>query len=140
MFGETGRMKVELGQKYRADKPRVLAHDNMCQMICTTCKAKDGKFWPIDEDMQNIDLPGKCRGMIKKKFNVYPTKFNLNGQTQYVMIMTLRIELDKQQICREKKGKIEVYSDGELADEEDDFGEGESEDDKIGGSNMVEDS
>ena len=56
------------------------------------------------------------------------------------MIMTLRIELDKQRICWDKKGKIEVYSDGELADEEDDFGEGESEDDEIGGSNMVENS
>ena len=58
------------------------------------------------------------------------------------MIMTLRIELDKQLIRWEIKGKIEVYSVGELADddEEDDFGEGESEDDKIGGSNMVENS
>ena len=90
--------------------------------------------------MQIINLPGNCRGVIKKKFNIYPTKFKLNGHTQLVMIMTLRIELDKQRIRQEKKGKIEVHSDGEMSDEEDDFGEGESEDDEIGGSNMVENS
>ena len=140
MFGEAERMKVELGNNYKVDNPRVLAHDDTCQMIRSTCKAKDGKFWSTDEDMQIINLPGKCRGMIKKKFNIYPTKFKLNGHTQFVMIMTLRIELDKQWIRQEKKGKIDVHSDGELADEEDDFSEGESEDDEIGVSNMVEDS
>ena len=90
--------------------------------------------------MQIINLPGKCRGMIKKTSNIYATKFKLNGHTQFEMIMMLRIELDKRWIRREKKGKSDVHSDGELVDEEDDFGKGESEDDKIGVSNMVEDS
>ena len=39
------------------------------------------------------------------------------------MIMTLRIELENQRIRREKKGKLEIHDDGEVADEEDDFGE-----------------
>jgi hypothetical protein len=129
MFGEAERMKVELGNNYKVDNPRVLAHDDMCQMIRSKCKAKDGKFWPTDEDMHIIELREKCRGEIKKKFNVYPTRFTLNSHTQYTMIMTLRIELDKQRVRREKKGKVEVHTDGELADEEDDFGEGESRDD-----------
>ena len=76
-----------------------------------------------------IELREKCRGEIKKKFNVYPTRFTLNSHTQYTMIMTLRIELDKQQVHCEKKGKVEVHTDGELANEEDDFGDGESGDD-----------
>ena len=129
MFGEAERMKLDVGKKYRADNPRVLAHDDTCHMICTTCKAKDGKFWPTDEDMQIIELREKCRDEIKNKFNVYPSRFTLNSQTQYTMIMTLRIELDKQRVRREKKGKVEVHTDGELANEEDDFGQGESGDD-----------
>ncbi len=76
--------------------------------------------------MQIIELHEKCRGEIKKKFNVYPTRFTLNSHTQYTMIMTLRIELDKQRVRREKKGTVEVHTDWELDNEEDDFGEVES--------------
>jgi hypothetical protein len=93
-------------------------------MIRSTCKAKHGKFWPTDEEVQIIDLPGKCRGMIMKKFNIYPTQFKVNGATQYVMILTLRIELENQRVRREKKGMIKVHTNGDLADEEDDFDQG----------------
>ena len=64
MFGEVDCMKLDKGRNYRPDNPRVLAHDDTCQMIRTSCKAKDGKFWPIDEDMQIIKLPEKCRGVV----------------------------------------------------------------------------
>lgn len=136
MFGEADRMKMDMGSKYRPDNPRVLAHDDTCQMIRATCKAKDGKFWPADEDMQIIELHEKCRGMVMKKFQVYPTKFRIKNQTQYVMIMTLRVELENQRIRREKKGKLEIHDDGEVADEEDDFGEVEYVRESENGSEM----
>jgi len=93
-------------------------------MIRSTCKAKDGKFWPTDEEVQIINLPGKCRGAIMKKFNIYPTPFKVNTHVQYTMIMTLRIELENQRVRREKKGMIAIHAAGELANEEDDFDEG----------------
>ena len=126
MFGEAALMKLDEGSTYRADNPRVLAHDDTCQMIRTTCKAKDGKFWPTDQDMQIIVLHEKCRGMIMKKFSVYPTKFTVDGKTQYTMILTLRIELESQRVRREKKGKVVVHGNGDAVDEEDDFDQGAS--------------
>jgi hypothetical protein len=124
MFGEEDRMKADMGGSYRRDHPRVLAHNATCQMIRTTCKAKDGKFWPADEDMQIIELNDKCRGAIIKKFSVYPTKFPIDGNVQYSMVMTLRIELDIQPVRREKKGKIEVHQALDDFDEYDDFDDG----------------
>ena len=117
-------MKVELGKNYKVDNPRVLAHDDTCQMIRSTCKAKDGKFWPTNEEVQIINLPGKCRGAIMKKFNIYPTPFKVNTHVQFTMIMTLRIELENQRVRREKKGMIAIHALGELNKEEDDFDEG----------------
>ena len=129
MFGEADRMKLDVGKKeYRADNPRVLAHDDTCQEIRTMCKAVDGKFWPTDEERQIIELHDKCRGMIMKKFNIYPTKYRVNGVTQFTMIVTLRIELENQRVRREKKGKVEVHGSGEVADEVYDFDEGEESD------------
>jgi len=123
MFGEVDRMKKDMGGSYRRDHPRVLAHDATCQMIRSTCKAKDGKFWPADEDTQIIELNDKCRGAIAKKFSVYPTKFAIDSNVQYNMVMTLRIELDNQRVHREKKGKIEVHQALDDYDEYDDFDE-----------------
>lgn len=124
MFGEVDRMKADMKGAYRRDHPRVLAHDATCQMIRSTCKAKDGKFWPADEDTQIIELNDKCRGAIAKKFSVYPTKFTIDSNVQYNnMVMTLRIELDNQRVHREKKGRIEVHQALDEYDEYDDLDE-----------------
>ena len=86
--------------------------------------------------MQIVELHEKCRGMVMKKFQVYLTKFRIKNQTQYVMIMTLQVELENQRIRREKKGKLEIHDDGEVADEEDDFGEVEHVCESENGSEM----
>jgi hypothetical protein len=82
-------MKTMMGTKYRMDNSRVLAHDDTCQLIRETSKAKDGKFWYNDEDAQVIKLPVPCRGMIHKSYPLHPTGQLIRNQTQqYRMIMT----------------------------------------------------
>ena len=131
MFGEAARMKTMMGGKYRMDNSRVLAHDDTCQLIRETSKAKDGKFWCNDEDAQVIELPVPCRGMIHKSYPLHPTGQLIRNQTQYRMIMTCRVECANQRTRRERKGKVTVYDEGSVqtSEEESDMEEDTDDDD-----------
>jgi hypothetical protein len=125
MFGEAARMKTMMGTKYRMDNSRVLAHDDTCQLIRETSKAKDGKFWCNDEDAQVIDLPVPCRWMIHKSYPLHLTDQLIRSQTQYRMIMTCQVECANQRTHRERKGKVTVYDEGSVqtSEEESDMEE-----------------
>ena len=130
MFGETARVKTEMGKKWRFDNSRVLSHDDTCQLIRETSKAKDRKFWCDDEDAQAIELPVRCRGMIHRTYPIYATGQMIIGQKQYSMIMTCRVECHDQRNRRERKGKILVFDDGDVqTSDEDDSSDDDDDDD-----------
>jgi hypothetical protein len=114
MFGETARVKTEMGKKWRFDNSCVLSHDDTCQLIQETSKAKDKKFWCDDEDAQAIELPVRCQGMIHRTYPIYASGQMITDQKQYTMIMTCRVECHDQRNRRERKGKILVFDDGEV--------------------------
>ena len=82
---------------------------------------KDRKLWCNDEDAQTIKLPVRCRGMIHRTYPVYATCQKILNFRQYAMIMTCRDECSDQRNCRERKGKVMVFDNGdvETSDEED---------------------
>jgi len=130
MCGETARVKTEMGKKWRFDNSRVLSHDDTCQLIRETSKAKDRKFWCDDEDAQAIELPVRCRGMIHRTYPIYATGQIIIGQKQYSMIMTCRVECHDQRNRRERKGKILVFDDGDVqTSDEDDSSDDDDDDD-----------
>ncbi len=137
MFGEADRLRSEMKNKYRLDNSRVLAHDNTCQLIQTTSKAMNKKFWCDDRNAQIIELPVQCRGSISKKFPTYPNGIQIqNGQKQYQMIVTCRIECAFQKNRSERKGKIVVYEDGDVfTRDEEDFDGDDDDDDGDGNKN-----
>ena len=136
MFGETACVKMEMGKKRRFDNSHVLSHDDTCQMIQETSKAKDKKFWCIDEDAQAIGLPVHCRGMINRRYPIYTSGQLITGHKQYTMIMTCRVECHDQHNHREKKGKIFVFNNGDVEtnDEEDSSNDGDDNYDAAAGT------
>mmetsp|Transcript_14666 Transcript_14666/g.26497 ORF Transcript_14666/g.26497 Transcript_14666/m.26497 type:complete len:205 (-) Transcript_14666:205-819(-) len=103
MFGEVSRLKIEMGQrKFHPDDSRVVAHDDTVQDIRRNEKAVNKLFWG-DKDTQIVALPEKCKGKIRKEWNNYSSGGIVNGNRQFFLILTCRMETEQQ---RSKKAKL----------------------------------
>lgn len=119
LFGDTSWLKKSMGNAHHEDDSRVVAHDNATQVIRQNDKPKHKKNWGAPENAQVIDLPFQCRGDIKTKWDFFKSGEVVNGQTQYVSILTCRIEAADQRKERAKNSKVVVHDD-DLSEDEDD--------------------
>lgn len=133
MFGETARLKKDMGTKWHEDDTRVVAHDNTVQVVRKDDKPVHKMYWG-DQDAQIVPLPFKCRGKIKKSWNYYKTGTVIRNHQQYVAILTCRIEAAEQRNAREKKGKVSIHDDDlSLSSEESDSDTDDDDDESMGG-------
>ena len=108
MFGKIGRLESAMGRKWHEDDSRVVAHDDVVQIIRRKNKPVHLMNWG-NNDCLLIPLPFKCVKKIKKDWHQYQTGVEIRKSRQYVSVLTCRIEAAEQRIQREKKGRVSVH-------------------------------
>ena len=123
LFGETGRMKVQMKQRFKKNHSRVIAFNKVVGKVREDFKGTQGKLWGKP---QITALPVQCEGQPKKSFDYIPTGQQVRikrGDTEYVhnqycIVLSLFYKVAKKMMEKEKLGRVSICA-APSADSED---------------------
>ena len=117
VFGEEKRMKKQMGDKYKQNDPRAVAHKNVVQEIRENGKMVNGKHWGAP---QTVRLSVKCEGPPMKVWSYLPLGSYVdiagkNGRPderhrQFVLVISVFYKVAKKRIKKEKTGTTKVFA------------------------------
>ncbi|KAL9180917.1 hypothetical protein ACHAXT_009722 [Thalassiosira profunda] len=145
-FAEMKRMKKQMGEQWKKNDPRVVAHSDVVQEVRKAGLVKDGKVWGKP---QTIQLPEPCEGPPAKKRQMIPigvvpmpVRVQENGQdvtrnqdqVQFVQVITLVFKTLRKRQKKEKKAQLSVLA--ALSEDSDDDDIDRNDDDYESDDNM----